>query len=250
VSKGYFVVSQDVANPRDIQFQQIPLAAGEAIPEDQLDLRDKIDSTLTTIRLLFGEKDKRFGHYFRPLLSLAQLGLVGASANPALAVRALSSLQNEILSREGGLIKNGYMKKLGGWAIGLALPALILSVIGRVLDSPSAVVGFPLLWVGCMAGVWLSFGARKVTLTFQELGMLEQDRLSPAIRLVFAGILTMAIGLLLATGTVLVQIGRLSSTDFESNAKVALLIGLLCGISELALSAKVSQHAKEVLGIR
>jgi hypothetical protein len=101
-----------------------------------------------------------------------------------------------------------------------------------------------------MAGVWLSFGARKVTLTFQELGMLEQDRLSPAIRLVFAGILTMAIGLLLATGTVLVQIGRLSSTDFESNAKVALLIGLLCGISELALSAKVSQHAKEVLGIR
>ena len=91
-----------------------------------MELRDKIDSTLTTIRMLFGDQTERFEEYFRPLLSLAQLGLVGASANPSLAQRALDSLKFEMVSREGAMIKNGYMKKLGKAALILGLPATFL----------------------------------------------------------------------------------------------------------------------------
>jgi hypothetical protein len=99
-----------------------------------------------------------------------------------------------------------------------------------------------------MAGVWLSFGTRNVVITFEDLGVLEKDRLSPAIRLVFAGLLTVVIGLLISTKAIVLELGGLSTAEFIEDTKVALLIGALCGISELALSAKVSQHARDFLG--
>src|SRR5437764_13367434 len=125
MSKGYFWVSRD-GNSQDIHFKQIELKEGDAVPEEQLELRDKVDSVLTTIRTLFGDRPERFELYFRPLLSLAQLGLVGDSANPMLAKRVLISLQNDILTREGGAIKNGYMKSLGAWSLLLGVPVLLL----------------------------------------------------------------------------------------------------------------------------
>jgi len=121
------------------------------------------------------------------------------------------------------------------------------SVLREILNYQSVFVPFLVLWAGCMAGVWLSFGTRNVTMTFEELGILEKDRLSPAIRLIFAGLLTGVIGLLIATKAVVLQLGGLSTASFVEDYKVALLVGILCGISELALSSKVSQKAKEWL---
>lgn len=250
-NKGYFIVYRDSANNKDIHFQQIELNAGEVIPDDQLALRDKVDSTLTTIRILFEDHSERFEEYFRPLLSLAQLGLVGQSANPALSLRALDSLKSEIVLREGGAIKNGYMKKLGLSSLALGLPALFFGIVIQNYATDLIALGsFFFLWAGCMAGVWLSFGARKIQISFEELGILEQDRLSPPIRLVFAGLLTIIIGLLIATKALTLQLGDFTTANLASDIKVQLLIGLLCGISEQALSSKVSQHAKDFLGIK
>src|SRR5579862_4315088 len=107
MSRGVFRVYLDKDDPKDIHFE-LALQDGETIPSEQLDLRDNVDSTLTTMRLLFGQDEARFQQYLRPLLSLAQLGLVGDKASPALAQRALLSLKNEILAREGGQVKNEY----------------------------------------------------------------------------------------------------------------------------------------------
>lgn len=250
-NKGYFIVSRDQTNGKDIHFQQIAIEDNEVIPEQQLELRDKIDSALTTIRMLFGDQPERFEEYFRPLLSLAQLGLVGGSANPSLAQRALDSLKFEMVSREGATIKNGYMQKLGKASLVLGLPTTLLGIlIEQYAIQLSAIGCFLFLWSGCMIGVWLSFGARKIQISFEELGILEQDRLSPSVRLIFAGSLTLIIGLLIATKALVLQFGEFSTANFMTDIKVQLLIGALCGISEQALSTKVSQHAKDFLGIQ
>ena len=250
-NKGFFIVYRDSPNDKDIHFQQSELKDGEVIPDDQLELRDKIDSALTTIRILFEDQRERFEEYFRPLLSLAQLGLVGNSANPALSQRALDSLKFEIVSREGGTIKNGYMKKLGLASLILGLPAVFLGILIRnFAPDLNTLESFLFLWTGCMAGVWLSFGARKIQINFEELGILEQDRLNPSIRLIFAGLLTLIIGLLIATRTLVLQLGDFTTANLTSDIKAQLLIGALCGISEQALSSKVSQHAKDFLGIK
>jgi hypothetical protein len=140
------------------------------------------------------------------------------------------------------------MKKLGAWAaLAAAVPALALVAAGCASVDLSDVRPYLYLWIGCMVGVWLSFGARNVSVNFEELGVIEKDRLSPPVRLVFAGLLTLIIGLLISSEAVLVELGELSTANFTEDPKFALLIGALCGISELALSAKVSQRASELV---
>lgn len=247
---GCFRVYRDLQNTNDIHFEQLELQDGTTIPEDQLELRDEVDKTLTVIRMLFENNSPLFEEYFRPLLSLSQLGLVGDSANPKLAMRALSSLKEEIVSRQGGRIKNEYMIHLGKYSLLFGLPPLILAIIALKYFPPIKQIScFFFLWTGCMAGVWLSFGARKIVLNFDELHILEKDRLNPVVRLIFAGLLTIVIGLLLSTGAIVMELGSLSTKSFGSNIEVSILVGLLCGLSEQALSTKISQHASEFLKI-
>lgn len=276
--KGYFRV---YAEKDDIHFEQIELENGEVIPEDQLKLRDDVNFALTTIRVLFlVTQREKFDEYFKSLLSLAQLGLVGSSSNAILANRALLSLKHEILEREGGIIKNQYMKKLGIYAFKYSLPALcfglllnislqipIISQILTVKSFDSFLRGFIIiikiysaditilrsfafLWVGCMTGVWLSFGSRKVVLSFDDLVSLENDRLVPQIRLCFAGFLTIIIGLLISTQCITFSLGELSTKNFLNDLIVPLLIGSLCGFSETVLSSKVTKYANDFIGIK
>ncbi|MCW5205672.1 hypothetical protein VU08_01900 [Desulfobulbus sp. F5] len=247
--KGFFMVFRDTENHNTIHFKQIVLAEDEAIPDEQLKLRDDVDITLTTIRMLFEEHQEKFEEYFRSLLSLAQLGLVGPSANPSLATRALASLKQEIIAREGGRIKNQYMKELGKTSLVFGLPALLMGVLLHQFAIDLVVLkSFLFLWVGSMAGVWLSFGTRKIELSFEELNILEKDRLSHSIRLIFAGILTIVIGLFISTKAVTLELGGLSTVSFLDNIQVPLLIGIFCGMSEQILSSKVAQSANEFLG--
>ncbi len=250
-SKGYFIVFRDTEHKDDIHFRQIELSGDESIPEEQLQLRDEVDKASTSIRMIFLNEPEKFEQYFRSLLALAQLGLVGDSANPNLAARALASLKHEILAREGGRIKNQYMKVLGKYALAFGVPVLILAVLVNIFFNEQTLLqSYLFLWVGCMAGVWLSFGSRKIELKFEELNVLEKDRLNPSIRLIFAGLLTIVVGLLISTESVVFELGGLSTSQFQTNIQVALLIGILCGISEQVLSTKISQHASDFIGAK
>lgn len=245
-SKGFFRVFRDRENQKDIHFEQIELEEGEIIPEEQMKLRDEVDNAKTTISMLFLHEPEKFEEYFKSLLSLAQLGLVGKSANPALAMRALHSLKQEILAREGGRIKNQYMKELGKTSILFGLPILLLAiVVTQYANDLEILQSFLFLWVGSMGGVWLSFGSRKIELKFEELNVLEKDRLNPSIRVIFAGLLTIVIGLLISTKAVVFELGGLSTNSFIGSVEVSLLIGVFCGLSEQVLSNKVAQHASE-----
>ncbi len=248
---GCFRVFRDQKNQKDIHFEQLKLPDGETIPEDQLELRDQVDKALTVIRMLFEDDSVLFEEYFRPLLALSQLGLVGDTANPSLAMRALRTLKEEIVSRQGGRIKNKYMIQLGKYSLLFGLPPLVFGIFARqYFSSINAISSFMFLWAGCMAGVWLSFGVRKIALSFDELHIMEKDRLNPVVRLIFAGLLTVVIGLLLTTGAIVMEMGSLSTKSFYSSTQVALLVGLLCGLSEQGLSTKVSQHAGEFLKLK
>lgn len=244
--KGTFKVFRDTGNPRDINFQ---VAEGTAsVPEEQLALRDEIDRTLVVLRTIFPEDDRRFESYFVPLLSLAQAGLVGDAAQPELALRALTQLQQQVVAREGGRIKNHYMKELGAKALIIGAPAI---AIGLVLASPlleqRALGNFLVLWSGSMAGVWLSFGTRKGALQFYDLHIPEEDRLEPTVRLFFSGLITLVVGLLFSTRAVQVTVGSVQSWQFTDSSQLAFLIGVLCGVSEKVLPSNVASKAAEFL---
>jgi len=101
---------------------------------------------------------------------------------------------------------------------------------------------FFLVASGAAIGTWLSFSLRRVVLTFDDLALLEEDRLNPGLRVIFMVALTSVVGLLFWTGAVAVDIGGLSS-DFTVSGSRALLIGALCGIAERAVTTAVSKRA-------
>jgi hypothetical protein len=238
---GAFRVYQEPNNPRDIRFE-VCSTEGAEIPSAQLNLRDAAQAALTVICIICPD-EARFREYFQHLLSLCQTGLVGDTANPDLAQRALDGLKQDITAREAGRIKNEYMKRLGYWACG---GVLLLGVGWLGLAKYGAGVwprDLAIFEIGAMMGVWLSFGTRKPVLKFEELHILEEDRLEPVVRLIFAGLLAGTVALLFYLHVITLTLGSLTTEQIASNPWAALLFGLLSGVSEKALSTNVSRQA-------
>lgn len=242
---GAFRVYQEKDDPRDIRFE-ICSDTGGVIPSAQLELRDQVQAALTVIRIICPE-ELRFREYFQHLLSLAQAGLVGETANPELAQRALDGLKQDITAREAGRVKNEYMKKLGYRALlGIALLLVTWAALAwkGVGTWPRNLVIFE---IGTMVGVWLSFGTRKPVLKFEELHILEEDRLEPVVRLIFAGLLAATVALVFYLRVVTITLGSLTTDRIAGDPWAALLFGVLSGVSEKALSTNVSRQAAVLL---
>lgn len=247
--KGVFEVAPADDSERDIGFSLRQGYKG-TIPQEQAILRDEIDKTLVILRVLFPQSTERFKDYFRQLLGLARFGLVCNSAQPETAMKALTILKDQITAQEGARIKNQYMRDLGFRALLLGVAPLVAVLIIKLNYASlfgDTFVNFVFLWCGCMAGVWLSFGARKKILRFDDLHILEEDRMEPYIRLVFGGLFTIFIGLLFSTGIAVVSFGAVKSTQFSNDPQIALLLGMACGFSEQVLPAKLASNASEML---
>ena len=228
------------------------------------------------------ERIARFNEAYEQLFSLTALALGTddppgtASGKLSVAKGALEALRADVRRREAGPIKNSYMKKLGYPALVAATAFLLLFLLyekspgffaaacgprswypdllcparpgaGITALFPSEVYQYRHLFVllaGCMMGTWASFAARKVTLTFDDLAELEQDRLSPAMRLIFTGVLTFIFALTFLTGMVQIEIGGFRTSDLARDGVVAMLAGAFFGLLEQSLPAAIMERAR------
>jgi hypothetical protein len=250
---GHFAVQ-----PTRSEFFDFTMDSAGSASEEEVQLRSEIESTKATLYGMFPDpasvprQKKAFNEYMEKLFWIAKNGLQ-APGQPKIATSALRSFQNEVLWREGGRVKNGYMKKLGQWAVMFSGAALVLYIgllavraMTPLGNMHAAFDSFFLLWIGAMVGCWLSFGIRNVQLTFAELGRPESDLLQPNVRLVFTGVLALTLGLIFKVGVVQIEIGELKTLDL-AKPTVALVIGLFCGIAEQALSRTVGGRASQFM---
>jgi hypothetical protein len=258
---GAFKVTYDENKYLDIVPQE---DAPTHIPPEQITLKDEVLETQTVLHEIYKkEKDKgRFSDYYQQLVQLAQVGLTGPTPRTELARRDLINFQDTVTIREAGRVKHRYLKKLGRYAAGIGVPCLLVATVlyllnrtGNLSELNSAndvnkVVSFLYLWSGCMTGVWLSFGIRRPTLQFFDLHTPEPDLLHPLIRLLFAGLLTTIISLLLVLKAVSIGIAGISTDNIYDNGVTAWLVGALCGVSEQLLSQQVTQNAGRLFGNR
>ena len=254
----YFGMNPEVASP----------------PQDQLDLKRDTERALFAIKKLYITQvssdppkfalDPKFRPYYVQLIDLARLGLRGPNALPEIAQRALENLAAELIDTEGGAVKNGHLAKLAQIGLLLAAPCLILYVLAclapdyprlmpllvKLSIDPRQFGCFMMLWIGCFTGVTLSYGSRTTKMTLEDLIITDADYLYPLTRHLFAGTLTMILGLLLGFGVVEIKLAGVSSRQVLEDPAVAFLIGALCGISELLLPGTVYRKAGEVLGLK
>lgn len=244
------------------------------IPETLQKFKVDLDRTITVIKVVLGERRSRWrrfvpdfiyptedrvaadarqrqSKYLLALENIAKVGLMNIHpSQAAFAGLALNNLKEEFLAREAGLVKNGYLVRLGGWALLLALVGVAGYYATEFLVAAKVAWRFReffLLAAGAALGTWLSFSLRRPNLRFEELAAIEEDRLNPGIRILFVAALTAVVGLLFWTKAVEIKIGGFSSS-FQGNGTFALLIGVLCGIGERSLATVVTRRAEEFTG--
>ncbi len=265
----------DTIFSQDIHFGVYDIA--DPMPPEQQKLKNRIETTLSALKLIYNVETtdpKRqarnrasFDEAFDKLFALTSLGLGQEHSKTEIADAALTSLQAEIVDREGGRVKNEYLEKLG---IPALLAALVFSLIFLAYQYiPQCAAHFSfcgdtkydflfpeelhkfrhifLVLAGCMGGTWASFAIRKVALTFYDLAIIEQDRIAPYMRLIFTGVLTTILTLIVTTGLVDIVIGGFKASSLLTSGAVAVLVGAFAGLSEQALPAAIAQRAKGFL---
>jgi len=233
----------------NILFYLVPQTSA---PDEYSALQIDIEHTLTVLKVLFFPKQTvRFEEYFSRLSDLARASL--GQDQVRLGRLALLALQSEIVSREAGPVKNGYIRRLGRWALLFGVIATAAYLYCRYGDTRAVPElhrfrEFLSMLAGSFLGTWLSFSIRRVELSFDDLARLEQDLLDPSIRLLFVAGLTVVVGLLLATKAVVITFGGFNSAFLDSGL-AAVLIGCLCGIGEMGLPTAVGQRASEFVAV-
>jgi hypothetical protein len=223
-------------------------------PPDQRELKAEAERALTVVKALYRKPDdhSKLNEAVAKLVALCQVGLVGANASPAVAMDALRALEADIIEREAGPIKNQYMRKLGGWALGFGAAGMAAYLLCQHFPSIPFEEFYRyrtvfLVWVGSMAGAWASFASRKVMLSFTDLVALEEDRVEPQLRLIFTGTLTTILALVFATGVADVEVGSFKASALVHSGTVALLLGAFAGLAEKVLPSAVMSRATSVI---
>lgn len=241
------------------------------ISDDRGRLKSELDRAVTVTRAVLTERERavgwidwvlgrhamriatarqRLSEYIEQLSGIATVGLMNLDVSQAVFARLdLARFKAEFTVREAGMVKNRYVRRLG-WACAImALLTTVAYVTVRMNEQWTVIHAFRNFWllaVGTSIGTWLSFSLRRVVLTFDDLAVLEEDRLDPFLRVLFMVGLVLVVGLLFWTGAISFGIGPLGSQEaMQVHGAWALLMGLLAGIAERALGTAISRRASD-----
>ncbi|MEW8963438.1 hypothetical protein [Paraclostridium dentum] len=248
-NKGYFKVKLEEG-----EITCAPKVSQNEISKEQEELYLSVEDTMSIINssTLINDTSKKY--YIEKLHDIALTGLSidATEVYPGLAFKALVKLKEEILLRESSNIKNRYMGKLGKNVIVQTL-VLLLLIFGinnlEHIDKGIAInlSSYMYVYIGTIVGAWISFGARKPNLTFEELSTIESDGLSPGIRLIYIGLCSIIIFLFLRTEIIVIAINNISTRDINNSIEMQLALGALIGLVEYKISGTLFKKANFVI---
>jgi hypothetical protein len=241
-TQGCFIVHCDSSSCA----LDIRVASTGPVSDDQTELHAVVVETETALRSLFDDRPAELKNVITELAGIASVGLVGPTAQPALAKGAVELLKNRVAAIEGVKYRTSYIVNLGIWAAIAGLVALLplivnLSLIAKIPH------GFWYLMSGTSIGVWLSVAGSKRAASFGELVLLRQDTFDPVLRLIFANAIAVVFGLILSFEVVVIDIGNVKSSMFVNMEALAFLLGCFAGLGERALAIGITKRAQETL---
>lgn len=246
--QGCFLVDENKETKYDINCARIDKFCKDGVPIEQVNLYCSVEDVAKIIRSLRITEDNIKNEYFNKLLTLTQSGLAGENAQPELAMASLEKLKSEIIVNEAGRIKNKYMIHLG--LAGVLMIAISLILLGILNFYHIYILNrYICVFQGAMIGTWVSFGARKVELKFEELSVIEKDRLNPIIRLIFIGISSEILFLFITSDIISFKIGNIKSESLLYSMKLQYLLGVISGLLEYKVAIGVYNEANNIIKI-
>jgi len=245
---GHFTVHKNDKEEFDIVCALNP-KRNESPTEDEQILYVQVEAANNIIKSLKSTKNDIKQKYFDKLLSLSQVGLVGdeMGSEPNMALKSIEKLKEEILINEGQRIKGKYMVQLGIVALIISVVLILCSSLIKYLYDAD-LFSFVLVWISSMIGSWISFGARKFEISFEELSVIEKDQMRPAIRLIYIGLTSIIFVLFLNSGIINIELGDLRLHDMYQNNELLAVIGVICGLVESKLGISIYNRAVSIVG--
>lgn len=243
IKKGCFTVDINENDKWDIECSLLPYVGEGDVPEEQRLLHKEVERSGALIKTLQKTKENIKEMYFNKLLSLAQVGLAGENPVPILSLETLEGLKEEICIKEGSRIKNSYMISLGICALVSISTLLALISVWKLhyLDK------YLYVYIGAMVGTWVSFSARKLKLSFEELSIIESDGVGPFLRLVYIGICSIIIFLFFNSGLITIAIGNFNISEINNSIELQILLGIICGLVEYQIGTGLFNKATDIL---
>ena len=168
------------------------------------------------------------------------------NVDTALALKALEQIRIDIVRRKGRHITYNYLLTLGLCGIGGIIFGLL--VVGLSIQFTS-LKGYGWIIMGSMVGAWLSVAAGRREVSFEGIPDFLNYGYEPIIRMVFVGLLSATFALFLQLGILSLKIADKDLASFPDPDKIglALVIGVVAGIGERALSVQLVARAQNVL---
>lgn len=265
-SEGHYgLVTEHVGIPgkSDFPWHLYLAPSPHAAPSAELrSLASKLEEFASALRTVLKKRwteESELRAYFDELVSVGQLGLVGARRNPAAARDALRSLELRILSSAGPGFRRCYSGKLGRAAVFASV--VVVMVVSLSHQIPSTWLGGDLRdvagvfakfhWVllGAFTAMWLSFVSRHGEIAISELANPSHDIVHPRIRVVYVALFAALFVVLLSSGAFSASIGPLSVADLQTSWRAATLWGAGCGFSERLFTNAIVRRLSAMTGV-
>lgn len=223
------------------------------IPDDQQDfvlLATKANSILNHIfRDVDFAEDETYRKYFNELLSLTQTGLVGGSADPTFATRALNNFKGELLKNEGTKLKSRYLKRYGILLIkplcGFSLFALILVFFSSNFTMLKNIYPYFIILSGSMLGKWMSAVHKKIDFEDYQFNETNEYHLEEGLRIVYNIIFCLIVYLIILTGFIELKIGNITTSSVQNDIRVSILLGVVIGLFEKEIAIKIIRKTQD-----
>lgn len=218
------------------------------ISKDQEELYLLIEDTLNIIDSsnLISNTDKKY--YIKKIFDIAETGLSIKTKEvyPVLAMKMLKKLKQEVCLKESNRIKNDYLKELGKYGLGHIVIAIFILIISKDLKL-DLFNKYIYTYIGSIIGCWVSFNARKLTLKFEELCIIEKDGLEPMFRIIHNGLCAIIIMLFVNTNVVSISVCDFNTNLINNSQELQILLGVIVGLIDYPMAQKIYNKASTII---
>ena len=213
------------------------------ISEDQRKISQEVYEARNVLKLLEENKrlqKKAYHEFIERVIEAGRAGCAADVVDPVLAKEALAQIRAEILRRVRVQVVYRYIAYLAGWAAGVAtIAAAFIYIVKFILLRPD-LENYGWVIIGAMVGAWLFAAVRRHEVAFDDIGDFVNSGVEPAARVLYVGVLAIAVAVMLQFKLIDLGIADINFADFTTSVEKALILGFVAGIAERTLSLQVT----------
>ena len=232
----------------ELEINCIPKVSERLIQKKQKELYLIVEDTSNIINSSKSIDYKSKYYYMDKLfyIAIAGLSIEANEVYPDLSIKMVNKLKEEIRLRESSAIKNNHLKRLGMVSIFYIIIGYIISYYLKNFNNIDLFQYF-YTYVGSTFGTWVSFNARKIDLSFEELTLIEKDGLYPSIRIINNGLWSIIIMLFIKTELISISIAGFNTNLINKNIQMQIILGIVVGLVEYPIQQKIFNKANSIV---